>query len=82
MEEDWDKHLPQMMDAYTSTEHSNTGVSPHTMLTGHEKALLLLFFYTEYEGSKPQTHVIDVTRAESLVSTKHTAGTDSGAEVR
>ena len=34
--DDWDKHLPQVMGAYNSTEHSTTGISPHMMLTGHE----------------------------------------------
>ena len=35
--DDWDRHLPQVMCAYNSTEHSTTGISPHMMLTGHEK---------------------------------------------
>ena len=35
--DDWDKHLPQVMGAYNSTEHSTTGISPHMMLTGHKK---------------------------------------------
>ena len=42
--DDWDRHLPQVMGACNSTEHSLTGISPHMMLTGHEKALPLLFF--------------------------------------
>ena len=50
--DDWDKHLPQVMGAYNSTEHSTTGISPHMMLTGHEKALPLTFFYPEYEGKR------------------------------
>ena len=33
--DDWDSHLPQVMGAYNSTEHSTTGISPHMMLTGH-----------------------------------------------
>ena len=48
--DDWDRHLPQVMGAYNSTEHSTTGTSPHMMLTGHEKALPLTFFYPEYEA--------------------------------
>ena len=40
--DDWDRHLPQVMGAYNSTEHSTTGISPHMMLTGHEKALFRL----------------------------------------
>ena len=59
---DWDRYLPQVMGAYNSTQHSNTGVSPHMMLTGHEKSLPLTFFYPEYEGKKtsPQVYVRDV----------------------
>ena len=64
--DDWDKHLPQVMGAYNSTEHSTTGISPHMMLTGHEKALTLTFFYPEYEGKRtaPQTYVRDVIRRQ------------------
>ena len=38
---DWDRYLPQVMGAHKSTQHSTTGVSPHMMLTGHEKSLPL-----------------------------------------
>ena len=64
--DDWDKHLPQVMGAYNSTEHSTTGISPHMMLTGHEKALPLTFFYPEYEGKRTaaQTYVRDVIRRQ------------------
>ena len=36
------------------------------MLTGHEKALPLTFFYPEYEGERtaPQTYVRDVIRIQ------------------
>ena len=47
--DDWNRHLPQVMGAYNSTEHSTTGISPHMMLTGQEKALPL-----PYEGKKLQ----------------------------
>ena len=62
--DDWDTHLPQVMRAYNSTEHSTTVISPHMMLTGRKKALKLTFFYPEYEGKKtaPQTYVRDVIR--------------------
>ena len=50
--DDWDRHLPQVKGAYNSTEHSTTGISPHMMLTGHEKALPLTFFFPEYEGKR------------------------------
>ena len=52
---DWDRYLQQVMGAYNSTQHSNTVVSPHMMLTGHEKSLPLTFFYPEYEGKKAGT---------------------------
>ena len=63
---DWDRYLPQVMGAYKSTQHSTTGVSPHMMLTGHEKSLPLTFFYPEYEGKKtsPQVYVRDVIRRQ------------------
>ena len=61
---DWDRYLPQVMGAYNSTHYSTTGVSPHMMLTGHEKSLPLTFFYPEYEGKKtlPQVYLRDVIR--------------------
>ena len=54
------------MGAYNSTEHSTTGISPHMMLTGHEKALPLTIFYPEYKGKRtpPQTYVRDVIRRQ------------------
>ena len=63
---DWDRYFPQAMGAYNSTQHSTTGVSPHMMLTGHEKSLPLTFFYPEYEGKKtsPQVYVRDVIRRQ------------------
>ena len=63
---DKDRHLPQVMGAYNSTKHSTTGVSPHMMLTGHEKSLPLTFFYPEYEGKKtsPQIYIRDVIRCQ------------------
>ena len=64
--DDWDRHLPQIIGAYNSIKHSTTGISPHMMLTGHEKALPLAFFYPEYKGkgTAPQTHVRDVIRRQ------------------
>ena len=63
---DWYRSLPQVMGANNSTQHSTTGVSPHMMLTGHEKSLPLTFFYPEYEGKKtsPQVYVRDVIRRQ------------------
>ena len=54
------------MGSCNSTQHSTTRISPHMMLTGHEKALPLTFFYPEYEGKKtaPQTYVRDVIRRQ------------------
>ena len=64
--DDWDRHLPLVMGAYSSTERSITGMSPHMMLTGHEKALPLTFFYPEYDVKKTakQTYVRDVIRRQ------------------
>ena len=55
-----------MTGAYNNTEHSTMGISPHIMLSGHKKALLLKFFYPAYEGKKtaPQTDVRDVIRRQ------------------
>ena len=63
---DWDRYLPQVMRPYNSTQHSTTGISPHMMLTGHEKSLPLTFFYPEYKGNKtsPQVYVSDVIRRQ------------------
>ena len=52
---DWDRYLPQRKRAYNTTQHFTTGISPHMMLTGHEKALTLTFFYPEYEGKQNKT---------------------------
>ncbi|XP_063713085.1 uncharacterized protein K02A2.6-like [Symsagittifera roscoffensis] len=63
---DWDRYLPQAMGAYNRTQHSATGITPHLMLTGHEKYLPLTFFYPEHEGKKtsPQVYVRDVIRRQ------------------
>ena len=63
---DLDRYLPQVMGGYNSTQHSTTGISPHMMLTGHEKSLPLTFFYPEYEGKKtsPQVYVRDMIRCQ------------------
>ena len=60
------RYLPQVMGAYNSRQHSTTGVSPHMILTGHEKSLPLTFFYPKYEGKKtsPQVFVRDVIRRQ------------------
>ena len=62
----WDKHLPQLVGAYNLTQHSTTGISPFMMLTGRERAMLLKFFYHEYEGKKtsPQTYAKEAVRRE------------------
>ena len=63
---DWDRYLPQVMGTYNRTQYSTTGVSPHMMLTGHEKSMTLTFFYPEFEGKKtsPQVYVRDVIRRQ------------------
>ena len=62
----WDRYIPQVMGVYNNTQHSTTGVSPHMMLTEHEKSLPLTFFYSEYEGKKTsvQVYVRDVSRRQ------------------
>ena len=66
---DWDRNLPQVMGAYNSSQHSTTGVSPHMVLTRHEKSLPLIFFYPEYEGKKtsPQVYVREDSTRKQLV---------------
>ena len=49
---DWDKYLPEVVGAYNSTQHSTSGISPFMMLNDRERAMLLIFFYPEYEGIK------------------------------
>ena len=63
---DLDRYFSQVMGAYNSTQHSTAGISPHMLLTAHEKPLLLTLFYPEYEGKKlsPQFHVKDVIRRQ------------------
>ena len=63
---DWDRYLPQVIEAYKSTQHSTTGVSPHMMLTRHEKSLPLTFFYPEYEvrTTSRQVCVRDMNRRQ------------------
>ena len=69
---DWDKHLPQVVGAYSSTQHSTTGISAFMMLTGRERergrerAMPLTFFYPEYEGKKtsPQAYVKEAVRRQ------------------
>ena len=63
---DSDRYLPQVVGAYKSTQHSTTVVSPHMMLTGHDKSSPLTFFNPEYEGKKtsPQVYVRDVIRRQ------------------
>ena len=61
--DDWGRHLPQVMGAYNSTEHSTTGIIPHNR---SQKTLPLTFFYPEYEGKKTaaQTYMRDVIRRQ------------------
>ena len=58
--------LGQIPSTGDSTQHSTTGVSPHMMLTGHEKSLPLTFVNPEYEGKKTsrQVYVWDVIRRQ------------------
>ena len=56
---DWDKYLPQVVEAYSNMQHSTTGINTFMMLTGSERAMPLTFFYPEHEGKKmsPQAYV-------------------------
>ena len=56
--DDWDRHLPQVMGAFNSTEHFTTGLSPHK--------LPLTFFYLEFDGKRtaPQTNVREFIRRQ------------------
>ena len=47
---DWDKHLPQLVGEYNSSQYSTTVISTFMMLTGRERAVPLIIFYPEYEG--------------------------------
>ena len=74
--DDWDRHLPQVMGAYNSTEHSTTGISPHMMLTGHEKPLPLTFFYPEYEGKRTsRKRTSGISLEDSRTSMTYAGGT-------
>ena len=63
---DWDRYLAQVMGALNSTQHSTTGISPHMMLSGHQKSLPLIFFYPVYAGknTSPQVYVRDEIRRQ------------------
>ena len=64
--DDWYMHLPQVVGTNNSTLHSTTVISPQMMQTGHEKTLLLTFFYPKYKGRKtaPQIYLQDVIQRQ------------------
>ena len=67
---DYDKHLPQVVGAYNTTQNSTTGISCFMMLTGREKAMRLTCSYIEYEGQMPsfQDHLRDaIKRQQELI---------------
>ena len=74
--DDWDRHLPQVMGAYNSTEHSTTGISPHMMLTGHEKALPLTFTTLNMKGREQhRKRTCGMSLEDSRTSITYAGGT-------
>ena len=74
--DDWDIHLPQVMGAYNSTEHCTTGISPHMMLTGHEKALPLTFSTLNMKGREQhQKRTCVMSLEHSRTSMTYAGGT-------
>ena len=50
--DDWDKHLPQVVEAYNSTRHATTGASSYMLLTGHERSKPIVYFYPQFDKEK------------------------------
>ena len=67
-----------MVGAYSSTQHTTTGISPFMIMTGRERererererAMPLTFFYPEYEGKKtsPQAYVKEALRRQQKLN--------------
>ena len=74
--DDWDRHLPQVMGAYNCTEHCTTGISPHMMLMGHEKALPLTFSTLNMRGREQhQKRTCVMSLEHSRTSMTYAGGT-------
>ena len=55
---DWDKYLPQVVGAYSSTQHSTTGI--------RERAMPLTLIYPEHEGKtmSPQAYMKEAVKRQ------------------
>ena len=49
---DWDDHIPHVMMAYRSSEHSTTGFSPASLMLGHELRLPVDIMYGDPPGTE------------------------------
>ena len=55
----WDHHLPYVMCAYRSTQHSSTGCSPNMLMLGREIALPIDLMLGQHDEDYPYTCSIE-----------------------
>ena len=53
---DWDNHLPFVIQAYNTSVHTSTGITPHAMVYGHEMTMPIDLMYPDPEKSSPPTN--------------------------
>jgi hypothetical protein len=53
IDSDWDDHLPFIMEAYRSTPHASTGLSPNMMVYGREINLPIDLMYHVHTEKRP-----------------------------
>ena len=61
----WEKHLPEMLQAYNSTQSAVTGYSPHYLMFGRHPWLLIDFYFPTrdaFECSCPVPKYVDEIR--------------------